>query len=706
MFFLIQKYRKSIYKSNLAIVVWIDEEGEDLVEKYLDMEIANIAQTEIDVYFCNIFPNKCKSDAIQKYEKFDAENIFYLENNSSMIAILKSLLNKYKYIWMNQSEYVIKYSKIDFYIPSLLEKGFDIVIAENDWQKSGKKGFYECKDCEKMFLDNFIKLYSMGTVLYSTEFLKAVFEADVHEQINDDMTLTQGIFEYIAHNGGKFANYYADLYSFDPYNRLFSIENYIEKWSVKLETIVNNLPVQYNEYKDFVLKEKKLEYNPFSKYRIAYLKGQKRKEIKEASRYINRKYHFLFKIPSCICRIMIREQNSKFGRFMNKIMKGINRKKKDFPTDFAKYVNCVVPQEEIASQLIYGDLNYISAPWLTIVIPTYKRADLLEEAIYSILYQDEIEHPWDIVIVDNEEVADGEENETEKIIKKINDPRILYYRNKKNLGVAGNYNRGIELARGKWISLLHSDDLLVQGYLLRISKILDVYSKKIGKEIGYISSGYESFFSECLSADKQWSTEIKRRNFNISEKQKGRSAVLIRVRRAEFMITGAVGVSLPSNGTIMNRKAILDSGGFNDDLGICADMVLPLKLMKKYAVYRTDEVMGHYRVGRSNISASSDNSYKVEKNYYDIREYYYRQSFFGRIMGFLFRQQHFFVIDNIIGKPYFSDETLHTIYQYKKQPLRDKIIFGYFGVINQFYWIQRKMSIIKGTIMTKLFWRE
>ncbi len=37
-----------------------------------------------------------------------------------------------------------------------------------------------------------------------------------------------------------------------------------------------------------------------------------------------------------------------------------------------------------------------------------------------------------------------------------------------------------------------------------------------------------------------------------------------------------------------------------------------LKLMKKYAVYKTDEIMGHYRVGKRNISASNDNSYKIQ----------------------------------------------------------------------------------------------
>ena len=155
----------------------------------------------------------------------------------------------------------------------------------------------------------------------------------------------------------------------------------------------------------------------------------------------------------------------------------------------------------------------------------------------------------------------------------------------------------------------------------------------------------------------------------------------------------------------MYRQAILEYGGFNDDLGICADMVLPLRLMKKYAVYRTDDIMGHYRVGQRNESSADNNAFKVEENYNTIREYYYRKVFGGKAMGLLFGQQHFFMVDRILGGAYWQDASMHALYPYKKQKIRDHMMFGRYGIVNQFYGMQRRISIIKGKIMTTLLER-
>ena len=451
-------------------------------------------------------------------------------------------------------------------------------------------------------------------------------------------------------------------------------------------------------------------WDPFTKQRIINLKMQNAFLIADKKKNIAQNNLLIAKSPKKFGRFLLFYKDKAIGKFAKFSVRKVKNISKNIKKSFGKYnginfeanVNCIVPKDEVPSRLVFGNLNHIQEPWITIVIPVYKRADLLEDTINSILQQEDIKHPWEIVVVDNEELEYGVVNEIERLIRKINNPRILYYRNEKNIGVAGNYNRGIELARGKWVSMVHSDDLLVKGYLSRIERILELYTKRIGKNIGYISSSYLSFYSENIKEDNYWKNELKIRDEEIYEKQEKRIPVLIRVRRIEFMITGAVGVSLPSNGTVMNRAAILEMGGFNDDLGICADMVLPLRLMKKYAVYRTDEVMGHYRVGKRNISASDDNAYKVEKNYYDIREFYYRKNFFYRFIGFIFRQQHFFTVDKILGGAYWRDERIQMFYEYQKQPIRNMIMFGKFGLVNSFYKMEKSIATVKALVRAKI----
>ena len=64
--------------------------------------------------------------------------------------------------------------------------------------------------------------------------------------------------------------------------------------------------------------------------------------------------------------------------------------------------DCFEKCAHVKSRLVYGDPSYISKPWLTVVVPTYRRANLLEQALESILSQWHVDYFWDIVVVDNE----------------------------------------------------------------------------------------------------------------------------------------------------------------------------------------------------------------------------------------------------------------------------------------------------------------
>ena len=50
--------------------------------------------------------------------------------------------------------------------------------------------------------------------------------------------------------------------------------------------------------------------------------------------------------------------------------------------------------------------------------------------------------------------------------------RISYYKNKENLGMFGNWNRCLELARGEWVCILHSDDKIMPNYIEEMSKVV------------------------------------------------------------------------------------------------------------------------------------------------------------------------------------------------------------------------------------------
>ena len=91
-------------------------------------------------------------------------------------------------------------------------------------------------------------------------------------------------------------------------------------------------------------------------------------------------------------------------------------------------------------------------PLVTILIPTYNRAEFLREAIQSAVTQTHRE--LEILILD-----DASPDETAAVAAEFaDDPRVTYVRHSKNLGITGNWRAGIERAKGEFFCLLHDDD--------------------------------------------------------------------------------------------------------------------------------------------------------------------------------------------------------------------------------------------------------
>ena len=89
---------------------------------------------------------------------------------------------------------------------------------------------------------------------------------------------------------------------------------------------------------------------------------------------------------------------------------------------------------------------------VSILIPTYNRAGFLRDAIESALSQ--THKDIEILVLD-----DASPDDTATVAAHYqSEPRLRYIRHTKNLGIAGNWKRGVELASGAFFCLLHDDD--------------------------------------------------------------------------------------------------------------------------------------------------------------------------------------------------------------------------------------------------------
>lgn len=126
---------------------------------------------------------------------------------------------------------------------------------------------------------------------------------------------------------------------------------------------------------------------------------------------------------------------------------------------------------EVETVLVHGEFYQNYTPWISIIIPTFKRCELLKSAIGSSLNQIGVSN-YEVIVIDNDDDR-IEPSATEVYIKTITDEKLKYYQNTKNLGMTGNWNKGIELARGEWITILHDDDMLYPEFLMSIKPYID-----------------------------------------------------------------------------------------------------------------------------------------------------------------------------------------------------------------------------------------
>ncbi|MGB7842222.1 MAG: glycosyltransferase [Salinimicrobium sp.] len=101
---------------------------------------------------------------------------------------------------------------------------------------------------------------------------------------------------------------------------------------------------------------------------------------------------------------------------------------------------------------------------ISIIIPTFNRANSLPYAVKSVLEQ--TAPNWELVIVD-----DGSTDDTQKILKEYLGKERINYHFQENSGVSIARNKGVELSRGDYVIFLDSDDHFYPDLISNLNEI-------------------------------------------------------------------------------------------------------------------------------------------------------------------------------------------------------------------------------------------
>lgn len=266
------------------------------------------------------------------------------------------------------------------------------------------------------------------------------------------------------------------------------------------------------------------------------------------------------------------------------------------------YVDNFEQHKSVESHLIFG--SEIVEPVVSIIIPTYRRSELLKQAIYSALQQT-FSLDFEIIIVDNEIDFQGSSS-TEDVISSFSDYRIRYYRHEKNIGMFGNWNRGVLLSKGKWVIILHDDDYLLPNVL---KNLFNIVSRNPSI---FAIKGRQKFFigdSEIQNSINNYRTK----SFSWCRK----------IRKYEPLFKNVL--SAPS-GLFLQRDKLIEMGGFSSQYFPAADYLFTLSFISRFNIYFYNQTCSIYRIA-DNESMKIDTQIKTVEQNYRFREEYIKQNF-------------------------------------------------------------------------------
>jgi glycosyltransferase involved in cell wall biosynthesis len=209
----------------------------------------------------------------------------------------------------------------------------------------------------------------------------------------------------------------------------------------------------------------------------------------------------------------------------------------------------------------------------SVVIPSYNpRPDYLEATLRSVLQQDPGEKVMQLIVIDDA----SPNGPPVDLVKRVAGDRISVQRVEKNLGLAGIWNHCIGQARGRWVHVLHQDDLVKPGF----------YEK--------LKAGTESSAGPGLLYCRQEFIDEYGQHRRLSDSDADKSGCL-----ADALPCLARVQAIQTPSVVVRRSAYEAVGGFRSDLCFTLDWEMWCRIARKFPVWYEPEVLASYRIHSS-----------------------------------------------------------------------------------------------------------
>lgn len=228
---------------------------------------------------------------------------------------------------------------------------------------------------------------------------------------------------------------------------------------------------------------------------------------------------------------------------------------------------------------------------VSVIIPTYNRADSVGMSIQSVLNQ--TWQDFEIIVVD-----DGSTDNTRQVVERFDDGRIRYICMEKNGGASRARNEGIRQAKCDFIAFLDSDDEWMPRKLEKQMQVMLQASEKVG--LVYCRMGgckKDGSFIYCPE---------------LSLKKEQLEGNLL----ADLVEHNVIGTPA----MLVRRKCLEQVGGFDEGLRCLEDWELILRIAEKWEIGFVDDILVEVHFSEGGVSKNIKGY--IETRCYIIAKYW------------------------------------------------------------------------------------
>ncbi|MDQ3108542.1 MAG: glycosyltransferase [Bacteroidota bacterium] len=237
-----------------------------------------------------------------------------------------------------------------------------------------------------------------------------------------------------------------------------------------------------------------------------------------------------------------------------------------------------------------------NSPLVTVILPVHNAATFVGSAIESILSQTFSD--FELLIIN-----DGSTDHSAEIISSFNDPRITLINNERNLGLIVSLNKGIQLAKGKYIARMDADDIaLPQRFKKQVEKM------ESDPGIAVLAS-FVDFINEDGEITGSWNTD--------------REAASEKEIRDLMARTNCI-----AHPTVMMRSDVANDFFYRQNQKGAEDWDLWLRILGDgKRITKLPEVLLHYRIHPASITGKDKIAEPLEKRLMRVK----RKFIFGQL---------------------------------------------------------------------------